>query len=74
VVSFLLAFSPKTYMHFSPYMLATCIAHTILPDFILFGKKEHVMKLMTMQSSSTSYYFILPQSKYSLFEHLDAIH
>jgi hypothetical protein len=67
VVSFLLAFQPKSYMHssypHSCYM--PCQYHLLLDHFNYTWRRVHVMKLLIMQFSPTSSHFISLQSKYS---------
>jgi hypothetical protein len=69
LVSFLLAFTPISYMHSSslPFVLLPCPSHPLC-----LGHSNYtwwwvqVMKLLTMQFSPTSYHFITLRLKYSL--------
>jgi hypothetical protein len=65
VVSFLMTFPLKAYVHSSP-LHATFPFNLILLDLIIIWRREQVTKLLIMQYSLASNYFFLLQSKYSL--------
>jgi hypothetical protein len=67
VISFLLPFPPKSYIHSSSHACyvpcptyPSCLNHS---NYI--WRREQVMKLLITKSSPASYYFIPLQSKYS---------
>jgi hypothetical protein len=67
VITFLLAFPPKSYTYSSSPHSASCSLHLILfvSDILITWRRVQVMKLLIMQFSPISCHFISLRTKYS---------